>query len=204
MPATITDYTKNRLSKLFQAKGVSGSSLIEDLQPTVQVHDLERGPFNPTQRFSWIAQVTAVAAQQGMIAIGPALTIAEQTIIIDRVSVYSSVAQSFLIGVTNSPGFNTTQATLAVLGHDQRSNSTFRLDQEFTLGQGTVLGVPIVPGFLHDGIFTANQQATVELGVVFDRKGYLLASVPQLFVVGSVVNIDFRVQVSGRLFPCAA
>lgn len=201
MPQTITDFTKSRLTQAFEAKGNLGSSLSEQLQPVVVAHSLELGPFAPSSRFSWVGISSATAAEFGMVAIGPNIDAVEETIIIDRIYLSTAAAAMvFQIGVVNAPTIGTTTAPFSVWPHDRRTGSSYRYDQSFITTQGSNPVAPITAGFIHDGVIPNNTSISIDVAVVFDRKGYASAlTAPQLYVIGAA-NAVFRATFHGRIF----
>lgn len=202
MTQTFTDFTKARLTQAFEAKGNAGSSLSETIQPIVQLHNLEAGPFAPSSRFSWVAVSAATVGEFGMVAIGPNIDAVEETIIIDRIYLSTAAAAMvFQVGVTNAPTIGTTTAPFSVWPHDRRTGATYRYDASFILTQGSNPTAPIVAGFIHDGVIPTGNMTAVDIAVVFDRKGYASAlTTPQLYVVGAT-NAVFRATFHGRIFP---
>lgn len=206
MTDQITDFTKSRLTQSFEAKGNAGSRLIEELQPVVVVHDLERGAFPPYQRWSWAGFCDAVAAEFPCAILEAGFDAVEETVIVDRIVVSSTTAQIITILIGQGETLNTVQSFTFPVLHDTRRGGLANqlITPSVTVQNGTRPVVPItIP--IHRAQLTANTDAVADIGVIFDRKGYPgappIAGKPQLVISGNGANTFVRVNIHGRIFP---
>lgn len=139
-----TDFTKQFLTKAFQAKGNTGSDLLEVIQPIVSVFDLENGPCPPYIPFSAGGACGPTAAQFSVMRIYANANVVEATTVIDRVLVQTGTG-GHRLGISSTlTGFNTGGVVTLPIAQDgflqsQPMNGYLTIDQgtdvsDFTFG----------------------------------------------------------------------
>lgn len=199
----LTDFTKGPLTKQFQAKGTSGSSLIEELQPVIVTHVLEDGPNPPFVRWASSALVSAVAGQFANAGYsfrdGALAPQSEQTLIID--SVIADV--TYACGIGNTGALSTPQGQATCRDMDGRN--------------AVVSGGLWLAAFVDDIVPLFGASATDRItgnfarvspnietkpSFVLPRRQYLenAGVFPAFWVQSESLNVSMRFTVRGRLF----